>query len=433
MKCHPGLFSAVLLFILPAAVFSQDPVWKWQNGLVPDLGLDLDQAKVVRVTTLASKGEGSLREALWEKGPRVIVFEVAGVIDLEMKSLSVKEPQFVIAGQTAPPPGITLIKGGMGIEGSQSLVQHIAVRPGDAGQAKKSGWQPDGITTSGGPTDVWIDHCSVTWSSDEGISAATYKSPTGEPARRIFIRDCLIAEGLSNGTHDKGEHSKGTLVFDGTKEVAIVRNLYCSNVERNPLFKLDTSGVVVNNVIANPGQRALHATAPGYEGLNLPKAKISVAGNVVYYGEKTKRSARAIFEGEADGWFQNNEGYDWQGKPLDLLRKPFTTLDKPPVWPEGLEAAGPASAVWQVARFAGARPAQRDAIDQRIVGGAFSGTAKVIDSQDEVGGYPKHEAVIRALEVPATGRAAWLEKLAREVTYGTDTPKEAEARKETPP
>ena len=124
--------------------------WRWQDALVPDAGFDLDKAHVLRVTSLASKGKGTLRAALWQKGPRLIVFEVGGVIDLEMKGLDVTDPQVFIAGQTAPAPGITLIRGGLSIESNQTVVQHISVRPGDAGQAKKSGWQPDGITTSGG-------------------------------------------------------------------------------------------------------------------------------------------------------------------------------------------------------------------------------------------------------------------------------------------
>lgn len=411
------------------ALHAADMPWKWQDALVPDVGFDLDQAKVIRVTSLASKGKGTLRAALWEKRPRIIVFEVGGVIDLEMKPLEVSEPQVIIAGQTAPGPGITVIRGGIGIESSQTVVQHLAVRPGDAGQAKQSGWEPDGITTTGGPVDVWIDHCSVTWSCDENISAATYKSPTGEPAQRIFIRDCIIAEGLRNASHGKGEHSKGTLVFDGTKNVAIVRCLYASNTERNPVFKLDTSGVVVNCVMANPGQRAIHASVPGSEGLNLPKARISVVGNVVIFGEKSKRSARAIFEGTADGYFKDNEGYDWFGKPLDLLRTSFPTLEKPPVWPEGLEAASTTAALWHIARFVGARPVMRDAIDQRIVSTALNGTAQQIDSQDEAGGYPKHKTVVRPLNVPDTKRRAWLEKLAREVTYGTTADKTTEPLK----
>ena len=421
MNFSIALFAVCVAFTALQAT-AQTP-WKWQDALVPDVGFDLDQAKVIRVTSLASKGKGTLRAALWEKGPRIIVFEVGGVIDLEMKSLEVSEPQVIIAGQTAPGPGITLIRGGLGIESNQTVVQHLAVRPGDAGQPKKSGWTPDGITTSGGPVDVWIDHCSVTWSVDENISAATYKSPTGEPAQRIFIRDCIIAEGLKESTHNKGEHSKGTLVFDGTKNVAIVRCLYASNTERNPVFKLDTSGVVVNCVMANPGQRAIHAAVPGSEGLNLPPAKISVVGNLVLFGEKSKRSARAIFEGTAEGFFKDNEGYDWSGKPLDLLRTPFQTLDKPPVWPEGLQTVSTSAAQWHIARYVGARPALRDPIDQRIVSSALCGTAKQIDSQDEVGGYPKHEAVTRALNVPDTKRREWLEKLAREVTFGATAEK----------
>jgi hypothetical protein len=397
--------------------------WKWQDALVPDAGFDLDTAQVLRVTSLASKGKGTLRAALSEKGPRLIVFEVGGVIDLEMKSLESEEPQVFIAGQTAPGPGITIIRGGMSIAGNESVVQHLSVRPGDAGQPKKSGWQPDGITTTGGPTDVWIDHCSVTWSCDENISASTYKSPTGAPAQRIFIRDCIIAEGLKDATHDEGEHSKGTLVLDGTKDVAIVRCLYASNTERNPVFKLDTSGVVVNCVMANPGQRAIHASVPSGETASLPKARISVIGNVVLFGEHSKRSARSIFEGTADGFFKDNEGYDWFGKPIELLRAPFPTLHKPPVWPDGLEAKSTSATLWHIARFAGARPAMRDAIDQRIVSAALSGTAKQIDSQDEVGGYPKPEPITRALDVPATKRRAWLEKLAREVTLGGESPK----------
>lgn len=403
-----------------ASGLAEHAQWKWQDEPVPDVGFDLDTARVVRVTSLGGSGEGSLRDALGVEGAKIVVFEIGGVIDLEMRGIEIRAPQVYIAGQTAPAPGITLIRGGLTIGAGQCVIQHIAVRPGDAGQPKKGGWQPDGITTTGGPTDVWIDHCSVTWAVDENLSAATYKSPTGKPARRIFIRDCIVAEGLSEATHGEGEHSKGTLVLDGTKEVAIVRCLFASNTERNPVFKPDTSGVVVNCLIANPGERAIHATVSKSPESKVPPARISVVGNVVLFGEKSKRSARAIFEGAADGHFKANEGYDWFGKPLNLLRTPFPVLEKPPVWPVGLEALDTTAAVWHIARFVGARPARRDPIDQRIVSAALTGTAKVIDSQEDVGGYPKHEPVTRALEVPATGRREWLATLAREVSFGAE-------------
>jgi hypothetical protein len=418
----PRLFAAVFLVLSALSRSAADVAWKWQDGLVPDPGFDLDAAQVVRVTSLAPKGKGSLHSALCTKGPRLIVFEIAGVIELERKSIEIHEPDAYIAGQTAPSPGVTIIRGGLSIEADRVVLQHLRVRPGDAGQPKGSGWEPDGITTSGGPVDVWIDHCSATWSVDENITAATYKSPTGEPARRIFIRDCIIAEGLSNATHAKGEHSKGTLVFDGTKQVAIVRNLYSSNTERNPVFKPDTSGVVVNCVMANPGQRAMHASA-GDPGAGVqPKARLAAVGNVVLLGEKTKKTA-AIFDGHAEAYFKDNEGYNWRGEPLPLLRVPFPTLDAPPLWPEGLTPSTTAGAIWHVARFAGARPAERDAIDTRIVREALTGAARIIDSQDEVGGYPKIEPVTRALDVPAKGRRAWLEKVTSEVVFGAAAPK----------
>lgn len=395
--------------------------WTWQKDLVPDPGFDLDAAEVVRVTSLESDGEGTLREALSRSGPRLIVFEVGGVIDLGKRGLNLRESQAFVAGQTAPGPGITIVRGGLAVAASQVVLQHLCVRPGDAGQAKGSGWEPDGISTTGGPEDLWIDHCSVTWSVDENLSASTYKSPTGRPAARIHFRNCLIAEGLNDATHQKGPHSKGSLVYGGTQQVAIVGCLYASNVERNPLFQPGTSGVIVNNLIANPGQRALHFGAPGAgNGDSQEIPRVSVVGNVVWFGQGSKRSARAIVEGKAVAYFRDNEGYDWFGAPLKLLREEFATLEAPEVWPQGLEAQSPTAAVWQVARFVGARPAQRDAIDQRIVSAALSGTARLIDSQEEVGGYPAYEAVRRVVEVPEQGRRAWLEKQARAVVFGEE-------------
>ena len=400
---------------LPAA---EDAAWKWQPALAPDAGFDLDAAQIVRVTSLGVMGKGTLRDSLKVKGPRILVFEVGGVIDLEKQNIDVDESDVFIAGQTAPPPGITLIRGGVRIRGDRVVLQHLRVRPGDAGEAQRSGWSPDGISTSGAPSDVWIDHCSATWSLDEGISATTYKPAPGTLGRRIFIRDCIIAEGLNDASHEKGPHSKGTLVFGGTQQVAIVGNLYASNVERNPVFQSGTTGVVVNNVIANPGERAIHAHGPeGSAHPEFPNPRIAIVGNAVLFGEHTKKAA-AVFEGVADAYFENNEGFTWLGEPLPVLRQPMAVLDTRPVWPEGLQAATPAAAMWRVARFAGARPAERDAIDTRIVREAFTGAARIIDSQEQVGGYPKLEATARALEVPEKNRREWLEKLAREVTFG---------------
>ena len=76
----------------------------------------------IRVTNLNTKGPGSFRDALQASGPRIVVFEVGGAIDLNMRSISISNPFLTVAGQTAPSPGITLIRGGLSISTHQGEV-----------------------------------------------------------------------------------------------------------------------------------------------------------------------------------------------------------------------------------------------------------------------------------------------------------------------
>ena len=68
--------------------------------------------KIIKVTTLNKDGKGSLRSAIEMEEPRIIVFEAGGIIDMEGSSITIKNPYITIMGQTAPDPGITIIKGG---------------------------------------------------------------------------------------------------------------------------------------------------------------------------------------------------------------------------------------------------------------------------------------------------------------------------------
>ena len=94
---------------------------------------------IYRVTNLEATGAGSLRAALEAEGPRLVVFEVGGVLDLNGRGITISQPRVTVAGQTAPSPGITIIRGAVYIATHDVRIQHIRVRPGDAGRAKRPG------------------------------------------------------------------------------------------------------------------------------------------------------------------------------------------------------------------------------------------------------------------------------------------------------
>src|SRR5207253_6970590 len=120
-------------------------------------------AKPIRVTTLATEGSGSLREAVETPGPRLIVFEVGGVIDLAGTTLTIREPFVTIAGQTAPDPGITIIKGSIVVATHDVTIEHIASRTGTQGPKAADAM---GVVRG---YNVIFDHCSATWGIDENL------------------------------------------------------------------------------------------------------------------------------------------------------------------------------------------------------------------------------------------------------------------------
>ncbi len=293
------------------------------------------EGRVVRVTSLEREGPGTLRAAIEAKGPRLVVFEVGGIIDLARKNIRVREPYLTIAGQTAPNPGITLLRGALAVETHDVVIQHLSVRPGDAGRPRKSGWSPDGIAVNAA-FNVIIDHCSATWAVDENLSVSgpRYEGPAGT-SHDVTIRHCLIAEGLDNSSHEKGPHSKGSLIHDCCRNIAIIANLYAHNVDRNPYFKAETTGLIVNNLIYNPGRAIIRVSFPKseWEGRPLPaEGRVSVIGNVLIAGADTRPSLPMI-AGTGEIYEQDNAAQGRDGKPI-LVLAPQTRrlLERPGRW-----------------------------------------------------------------------------------------------------
>lgn len=349
--------------IAPADGFA-DPSW-----------VDQREIDVVKVTNLEESGEGSLRWAVERPGPRLIVFEVGGVIDLEGNRLAIEHRNCWVAGHTAPPPGITVTRGEFRIDADECIVQHIRSRPGDAD--KDTGWQPDAITTSDGTQENIIDHCTASWSVDEVLSV-------GYQTQRTTVVNCLIAEPLDDATHPKGPHGYGSLTGNGASEVLYAGNIWAHATARNPRLKAETESVVANNVMYHFDRgtnldastvAAIHDNAylrggddPHIEGPDEEPARASVSGNV------------------SDGDVPMTGG--------------ISKISMRPFWPSTLETVPGEDVFGQVLPSAGARPADRDRHEQRVVDSVQNRTGSYIDSQSDVGGYPTADQTERPLAVP---------------------------------
>lgn len=409
------LFVAGLLAGLPLAGAAADVTpWEAPPGWTATKGGE--GGRTIVVDTLAPTGAGSLGDALAAKGKRVIVFKVGGVIDLGGKRYHMGEPEVTVAGETAPEPGITLIRGGINVGTHDVIIRHLRVRAGSADKPKHSGWECDSLSTVGGAYDVIIDHCSMTWGTDENLSASgpRFDGKTPEEWRehtshRITFNKCIIAESLLNSTHGKGPHSMGTLVHDNVTDIAIVGNLYLSNSARNPLFKGGVRGVMVNNVVQNPGGHPVCYTLVPEEWGEHPwqDGALAVVGNYLRKGPNSSATAGLFLmvgPGRCAVYEHDNQFLDKAGQPLppaiqqreswdagkkvtDGGGKGYEARAEAPVWPAGLKAKKSTETLEWVLADVGARPWARDGIDRRLVSEARAGTGKIIDDQSEVGGY----------------------------------------------
>ncbi len=391
------------------------PVWffpaiDWQE--ITDGGRG---GEIVRVTTLANDGPGSLREAIGKHGPRIVVFEVGGVIDLEKETLAITNPDLTIAGQTAPSPGITLIRGGIDVKTNDVIIQHLRIRPGDNGEARGSGFAEDSVSTLSAHNLI-VDHCSFSWAVDENLSASGPRFTGTTPddwrkgtSRNILYSHNLIAEGLADSTHPKFEHSKGSLIHDNISGILIYANLYAHNYERSPLFKGGVQGQIINNFIYDPGQRAVHYNLQALEWGAVPflTGRMDLIGNVMRGGLSTREGLPLLMlggDGDLALFAQDNIAVDWKGDALPQSgfyttgRARILDADAPMPLPTGLPVLAPQDVERFVLANAGARPWDRDGQDVRVLANAAEGRGKIINSQSEVGGYPNMPATVRSFD-----------------------------------
>ncbi len=364
--------------------------------------------RIIRVTNLNADGPGSFKAAIEAKGPRIVVFEVGGVIDMGRKVLELREPFITIAGQTAPSPGITLIKTGLNIRTHDVIMRHIRIRTGADGAAKRSGWDPDALGTVAAQR-VIVDHCTMTWAIDENMSASgpRFKGKDINEWRANTSHDVtfsynIASEGLADSSHPKGEHSKGSLIHDNVTNILFVGNLWAHNVERSPLSKGGVRGAVVNNLIYNPGRRAMHYNLMLFEWGDHPpvNGQMSAVGNVMRGGPSTVGKLPFMMlggDGDLEYYAKDNIAVDKYGEPLPMFgrygetRAKLIEMNAPVSWPADVKPIAARDVERHVLANVGARPWDRDADDLRVLFFVVEGRGQIIDDEKEVSEYPKHK------------------------------------------
>lgn len=358
--------------------------------------------EIVKVTSLDASGEGSLRWALTRSGTTVVVFEVGGVVDLEGETIETAGDLYV-AGQTAPSPGVTVVRGGIHVYGDNVVLQHLGVLPGDELSAPI-----DAVGNHDG-SNVVVDHCTVGWGTDENLS-----STAGADNPDITFTNNLVAECLRDSIHPKGAHSMGSLINDRSKRVVLAGNLWAHNVGRHPRLKGGTSSVVANNVTYNFDR-----------GTNLgggvsDETTSSIVGNYYRAGEITSESDPVVgstftdASGEVRAYVAYN-ATDPSTMQIVGSGTQITQVQERPLWPDDLSTTGAEDAYETVLAAVGARPSDRTPYSERILQDVRDRTGTPIDGQADVGGYPDFESAERALDVPDEGIAEWLHEFTVDV------------------
>lgn len=350
--------------------------------------------KVYVVTNLNDDGPGSLREAVKKSEPRTIVFAVSGNIDLK-SPLNITKGNLTIAGQSAPGDGICIRHYPVTVQASNVIIRFMRFRLGDVSKIESDAF--GGTKYSDG---IMIDHCSISWATDE--CASFYRN------KNFTLQWCIISESLNKSVHVKGEHGYGGIW--GGMGASFHHNILAHHMSRMPRF----SGSATtpnspeelvdfrNNVIYNWGGNNTYGGELG---------RYNIVNNYYKPGPATKAKNHwlvnpyspigsfylngNILEGNAvvsaDNW---NGGvrvvYPDSAKAL----KPFVV--------ESIAEQTATQAYDHTLKFAGAS-LKRDAVDSRIVkeiskGTASKGKAKngIIDSQEEAGGWP----VLKSLPAP---------------------------------
>ncbi|HET7625952.1 MAG TPA: polysaccharide lyase [Verrucomicrobiae bacterium] len=336
--------------------------------------------KVIVVTNLNDSGPGSFRDACEQGGPRIVIFNVAGIIRIK-DPISIRAPYITIAGNTAPGDGICIAGNTVELNTHDVIVRYMRFRRGKTDPADRDdsfGGNPVG--------NIMIDHVSCSWSLDENISMYRhmYQPPSGGKELKLPTVNVTIQNSISSESLNIYHHAFGSTI--GGLNSTFMRNLWACNTGRNPSVGMYGDFTFVNNVLFNYH----HRTVDGGD----QRSFFNIINNYYKPGPGTQHDevayrllkpeserSRTVIDHFGKAYVSGNvvEGYDkvtkdnWDGgvQP-DVRSEPLETalakirVDEP-FKHAPLHILSAKDAYEYVLAHAGADLPRRDPVDQRII------------------------------------------------------------------
>ncbi len=370
--------------------------------------------KVYYVDKLTDDGsEGTLRHAINQSGKRTIVFNTGGTIQLKSK-LQINFGDITIAGQSAPGDGITIRDYPVVINADNVIIRYIRFRMGDVGKQEADALE------ARFRKDIIIDHCSMSWSTDETATFYANENTT--------LQWNIVSESLKNSVHEKGSHGYGGIW--GGKKASFHHNLLAHHDSRNPrlgeqagkAFALTDLVDIRNNVIYNWGSNSTY----GGEAMNVnivnnyykpgPASPSGSKRNRIVSIDKNKIEGTEVYDIWGKFYVDGNviEGSpqasqdNWTYGVLNQFHSSYGEVPLAAI--EGIRQANPHPIEGNTKTHSGEEALElvltnagsslkRDEVDLRIIDdvrensysfeGSLGSTNGIIDSQEDVGGWPE--------------------------------------------